>query len=100
MYKTGLVLSGLIGGMVMLGGAPALAEGYTTAPVFGAYTGDDDDDEVHAHSHNRTDVEKNDIEKRGGEWNVNGKKNSVIDIIVLNDLIEDVLNVEDNSESE
>ncbi|HLU71463.1 MAG TPA: hypothetical protein VKZ82_04735 [Nonomuraea sp.] len=44
MKKTGLILAGLIGGMVMLGSAPALAEGYTTAPVFAS--GHDDDVDI------------------------------------------------------
>lgn len=44
MKKTGLILAGLIGGMVMLGSAPALAEGYTTAPMFASSQYDDDDE--------------------------------------------------------
>jgi hypothetical protein len=77
MYKTGLVLTGLIGGMVMLGGAPALAQGYSTAPVVAStYHNDDDGDSIR---YNRS---------QDGEWTNNGQDNDILDLDVLNDVLD------------
>ncbi|TXK38654.1 hypothetical protein [Nonomuraea sp. C10] len=82
MYKTGLVLTGLIGGMVMLGGAPALAQGYTTAPVVANYDHDhhDDGDDIR---YNRS---------QDGEWTNNGSDNDFLDLDVLNDVLDILTN--------
>ncbi|MGI5273864.1 hypothetical protein ACQEUU_32315 [Nonomuraea sp. CA-218870] len=77
MYKTGLVLAGLIGGMVMLGGAPALAQSYSTAPVLvSTYHDDGEGDDIR---YNRS---------QDGEWTNNGSDNDLVDVDVLNDVLD------------
>jgi len=70
MYRSGLILAGLVGGMVMLGGGPALAAAHVTAAP------------VVAHSGCET------CENRG-DWNNFGNwENNGINLVLLNDLID------------
>jgi hypothetical protein len=99
MYKTGLILAGLVGGMVMLGGGPALAEGYalnTASVVEWPGHGDDDDkgNDIRAYGEKNNFGEDNDDEV-DGEWNNNGEDNDVLDLDLLNELLSDILTAKD-----
>ncbi|MEU4574452.1 MULTISPECIES: hypothetical protein [Nonomuraea] len=99
MYKTGLILAGLVGGMVMLGGGPALAEGYAmnTASVVAWPThGDDDnnDNDIRAYGERNNFGEDNDDEVEG-QWNNNGSDDDVLDLDILNQVLSDILTAKD-----
>ncbi|GAA3564819.1 hypothetical protein GCM10022419_051850 [Nonomuraea rosea] len=74
MYRSGLILAGLVGGMVMFGGSALAA-----SP---AYTGI-----LPGPNHGHDDGEKWDF----GEWNNFGEDNDILDLDLLNELLSSVL---------
>ncbi|WP_188191611.1 hypothetical protein [Nonomuraea sp. SYSU D8015] len=78
MYRAGLILAGLAGGMVAFGGsALAVSPSVTAAPVqAGILQAPSDDDGRVLHF---------------GEWNNFGEDNDVVDLDLLNELLSSVL---------
>jgi hypothetical protein len=79
MYRAGLILAGLVGGMVTFGGSALAVSPTVTAES--TYTAI-----LPGHGH---DDEKKKIDF--GEWNNFGKDDDVIDLDLLNELLSEVL---------
>ncbi|MFG1704625.1 hypothetical protein ACFLIM_15660 [Nonomuraea sp. M3C6] len=79
MYKQGLILAGVVGGMVMLGG-PALAAtpSITATQANSAILPGPGSD-------------REDPEFDFGEWNNFGEDNDIVDVDILNQLLKSVL---------
>ncbi|SDK13476.1 hypothetical protein [Nonomuraea jiangxiensis] len=80
MYRSGLVLAGLVGGMIMVAG-PALA---ATPGVAAVAT---NANILPGPGHGKDDGVKWDF----GEWNNFGEDNDIVDVDILNQLLKSVL---------
>ncbi|GAA3678982.1 hypothetical protein GCM10022224_048960 [Nonomuraea antimicrobica] len=80
MYRQGLVLAGLVGGMVMFGGSALAASPSVTAESAQARI-------LPGPNHGHDDKKEWDF----GEWNNFGEDNDILDLDLLNQLLKSVL---------